>query len=719
MNKVLKNLKIYFLFLGMFFIFPFIVNAEYIGARSATSSEGDVFLGGNFIEVGISKSGSFGTSSAAPASFHSHALSLYSYKLGLIADGDGWDVGNPPTSGDFFLPGTPYEGYIFKYRMNGIDYRYAISERTNAEWNDPLVEPVVVDQSDISKGKLKALFTVVTKENVKLEMTIEFGVDDIYYSTLVKVTNLSSNTISNVSFTRDLDPDNDKDFNNTYDTYNKVVSNPDPNIEGSNTNFAMVVAVGPVTYNGFFFVSFDNRAKGYISNSAPSSVPTYATDELLQISDENKNGYTLNDVRIQLETKLNDLNLNQSDETVYYSSLDPNVISSISAILKAVSASVKNYTDTRIEVETREGYEYSIDNGEHWQDSGVFEDLEPGKEYVILSRIKATSSSEASEPEPTSITTKNSSPETPDILGLNVTEDSISVQKMDNYEYSIDGGNTWQETPDFNNLEPNTEYEIIARYIETDSTMYGTLTTPIKFKTLERNSSEFYDLNNVDVTFVYDNNSPTIILNKGLLYEHLKEDEDIKSAVENNDNVDIRFVVNAIDLDDDIQKNVDGKLKADENLGFVIDVAIKLYVNDVFNKDITESDENILFKINVPAELIKKGRRFYVLRFHINESGELEIDRLDDLDTDDNTISISSNKFSDYVVTYVDEVVNDKSEEELTTKNVESITSAVTPEKSSNVNNPNTFDNVHYYFILFTIGGILTIWLVLYKKKYY
>jgi hypothetical protein len=422
--------------LGLLFWVPLVVDAEgMIGARSATNAAGDVFLGGNYIEVGISKSGSFGTSAPALADFHSHALSTYDYALGLIADGDGWDVGNPPTSGDFFLPGTPYEGYIFSYVMNGNSYVYRISERTSATWvGNYFTEPAVVDESDIEHDKLKAVFSVVTKEKIKLELTIEFGVDDVYYSTLVNVINMSENEITDVIFTRDLDPDNDKDLNGTYETYNKVPCNPDTSVEGSDTNFAMVVAVGPVTYNGFFFVSFDNRAKGMIGNEAPSGIPTYADEAALEITSSNTNGYSLRDTRIQLQTKLKNLKSNESDETIFYSSLDPNVIQSISKILKAVAAKVKGLSDTRIEVEAQEGYEYSIDNGEHWQDSGVFEGLEPGKEYTVLSRIKSVGETPASEPEETSVTTKNSSKDTPDVFETIVTEDEVIIESNPNYE---------------------------------------------------------------------------------------------------------------------------------------------------------------------------------------------------------------------------------------------------------------------------------------------
>lgn len=68
---------------------------------------GDVFLRGRYIEVGIHNVGSFGTSATAPIDY------TYSGKqLGFIADmdKDGFAVGNPRFAGDYFVPGTPLEG---------------------------------------------------------------------------------------------------------------------------------------------------------------------------------------------------------------------------------------------------------------------------------------------------------------------------------------------------------------------------------------------------------------------------------------------------------------------------------------------------------------------------------------------------------------------------------------------------------------------------------
>ena len=53
-------------------------------------------------------------------------------------------------------------------------------------------------------------------------------------------------------------------------------------------------------------------------------------------------------------------------------------------------------TDTSITLEDIDGAEYSIDNGETWQDSPVFEELSPNTSYSFIARIKETENSYAS-----------------------------------------------------------------------------------------------------------------------------------------------------------------------------------------------------------------------------------------------------------------------------------------------------------------------------------
>ena len=81
---------------------------------------GEVFLRGNFVEVGIHEVGSYGTYNKAPSG------SAYAGRnLGFIADFDrnGWTVGSSKYpygkfAGDYFVPGSPVEGNYGVYQMN-------------------------------------------------------------------------------------------------------------------------------------------------------------------------------------------------------------------------------------------------------------------------------------------------------------------------------------------------------------------------------------------------------------------------------------------------------------------------------------------------------------------------------------------------------------------------------------------------------------------------
>ena len=652
---------------GLFFVLPLAALAEGMpGARSATNESGDVFLGGNYIEVGISKGGSFGTSAPAPESFHSHAIGKNDFQLGLIADGDGWDNGNDPTDGDFFLPGTPEERYILSYKIDGVTYNHYHADRNHGGWIGAIEKVTTVDASDVSKGELKAIVTGITKENVKMELIYSFNVDDKYYKTEVKITNLSDKTLTDVRFVRSFDPDQDVDIYGDYDTYNKVVCNPVSSKEGGEDNYSMVVARGINTLDGFFFVSFDNRARSsrgvsfepesaYLSGFWPEStpgLPTYSTTENLAINPPSDlNGYVLEDDAIAITTNLGELTPNNYAETNYYSSLDPDVINSIGNILKAVAAKVKGLSDTRIEVETQEGYEYSIDNGTTWQDSGVFEGLEPGKEYVILSRIKATDETPASEPEETKIVTKNSSKDSPQVFETIVTEDEVVINHIPGYEYSIDGGKNWQKSPTFTGLKPDTVYTIIARYEETFTDMPGNPTEPIVVRTPKRIETALDDATNVSIDITVKEDAPGVTIHKGLLYEAIMNDETIKEAVENGDNVNILFEVKSITIEneDKIKENYPSK-----TIAFSVDATLKLFVNDSFVKDINTSEKKIYFTLRIPKEYQKKNRTFTIVRKHINENDEVEYESFIDEDSSDETITISSDKFSEFIILYED-----------------------------------------------------------------
>lgn len=301
------------------------------GARHYIDSLGNVYLGGNYIEVGISGTGVFGTTAAPTPKADWHFVtgkeSGGAY-LGLIADGDGWDVGANPVAGDFFTPGNPEERWILSYRLNGIAKEYVVSDRNtynlSGKWTSV---PTVRDTSE--GDVLSATVTGVTLENVKITITYTFGVDDLSYKTLVSIENNSGSNLTDVRFVRSFDPDQDNWYKGIYTTYNKVICNPVANRDGGTDNFAMVVARGGITGAGVFFLSFDNRARAsaYDDTSyfAPTSAymtglwdtaavtsKTYADEASTAFSTTDTNGYMLVDNAIAITTNFGTISASNS-----------------------------------------------------------------------------------------------------------------------------------------------------------------------------------------------------------------------------------------------------------------------------------------------------------------------------------------------------------------------------------------------------------------------
>lgn len=131
----------------------------------------------------------------------------------------------------------------------------------------------------------------------------------------------------------------------------------------------------------------------------------------------------------------------------------------------ATAPVLSSVTSSSITVVGVAGQEYSIDNGTTWQDSNVFSNLNASVSYEIITRVKATETMMESETAgPLQVTTKPPAPDAPAAPTLaSKTATSITVNVVSGLEYSIDGGRNWQTAGLFNNLQPNTRYEIIAR----------------------------------------------------------------------------------------------------------------------------------------------------------------------------------------------------------------------------------------------------------------
>ncbi len=132
--------------------------------------------------------------------------------------------------------------------------------------------------------------------------------------------------------------------------------------------------------------------------------------------------------------------------------------------------------------------EYSSDEGTTWQDSPVFDGLSANTAYIFVKRIKETGDTYASEPSDTiHVTTdKNPAPDAPDAPEPeHRTSHSIELVAIENGEYSIDEGTTWQSSSIFTGLNPNTSYTFIQRINVDEDTEISGESQPTIIKTMK------------------------------------------------------------------------------------------------------------------------------------------------------------------------------------------------------------------------------------------
>lgn len=155
-------------------------------------------------------------------------------------------------------------------------------------------------------------------------------------------------------------------------------------------------------------------------------------------------------------------------------------------------------TDYSIVVKVVYGQEYSIDNGGNWKMaeqteggfSGLFEGLLPGTDYQVITRFAETEDTAASKPSvPLHVRTKNAPPQAPDAPAvLERLDRKITVQTVPGQEYAIklsaeENYGEWQAEGIFEGLNPETEYDIIARICETDTAMASSAGNPAQART--------------------------------------------------------------------------------------------------------------------------------------------------------------------------------------------------------------------------------------------
>lgn len=317
-KHVSSLLIVVILFAGVLVAF---VEAALPGAHSSTVS-GDVFLGGDYIELGISQYGSFGTDQNKPAGFYGTAARN---QIGMSSDLDGFNTGTDWRI-DYFMPGTQEERWAVGYKISGTATTAANARRNSTT---QISNNTVTDNS--SGDSLQATSIGSLNSNLQVTQVISFGKADKFFKNTVTLENISdSTTLDSVRYMRSFDPDNTVDKSGSYTTRNKVlythaagdgkaVVQADTSNNASDPVFVGTGGTAGGSRSPILFYSNDTRAKvSYHSALVPGTVYTSAVYDSTQA----KNASIDIDGAISIAVDVGSLGAGSTATFIYYTSLD-------------------------------------------------------------------------------------------------------------------------------------------------------------------------------------------------------------------------------------------------------------------------------------------------------------------------------------------------------------------------------------------------------------
>ena len=194
-------------------------------ARSVASG-GEVFLGGDFIELGLSSKGSFGTTGNAPAGFRGNDSRG---NLGMGADLDGFCAtasDNVDLPIDFFTPGTQEERWGVSFTISGTEYYGSFSELNSDDSSAGITATHTVTNESSGNNlsaKVVSVISLSGTQVLKVTATHSFAKSQAYFRTSVVFENLSASTLTDVRFHRSFDPDNAKFQGGQYTTRQTIL----------------------------------------------------------------------------------------------------------------------------------------------------------------------------------------------------------------------------------------------------------------------------------------------------------------------------------------------------------------------------------------------------------------------------------------------------------------------------------------------------------------
>lgn len=230
----------------------------------------EAFMQGKYTEVGVGVSGSFGTAYESPDGFHGNTFpsgylgSRLRFPLGFVVDPDkdGWELGDyPQYHGDFFLPGTPEEGWgisIGEDNYNNNSY---------SATGDIEVPGRIVSSSE---GDLLEVTWEGTIDGLAITQRTYFQSDATFFIVDVEIENTTTSITENIYYMRNVDADHEIEWDGGNHDAKENYVEIQPTEE--NCNKSLVSSVGSIYGMYLGIASLDSRARvltgGYSNRDA-------------------------------------------------------------------------------------------------------------------------------------------------------------------------------------------------------------------------------------------------------------------------------------------------------------------------------------------------------------------------------------------------------------------------------------------------------------------
>ncbi len=358
----------------------FLINLLLLGAglSSAQQVGNEVFLKGTYLEVGVSRCGSYGTKGQPPTSGNYHPTEL---GLGFVADQDqdGWTVGSPIYCGDYFLPGSPVEGWSLE--INGIPRPNA---NTNTSADICLQNSIIGNNTSYSSlGGVLSTTWEGSIDNIYISITTTFPDTALYFVGNVLLCNNSNEDISDLYFLRHVDPDNDAHWTGNYNTTNNIVSQP-----GTNSFDALVTARG----ESGCFIGLGSRSSNAKVSWGGFNVPR-PSDVYNGIAPFSQSGQETSDIGMSLAFKIASLPVGNCECFSYAYVLNANQLETALSATEAIRFQFdENDITNSLEAYACVGdtFDLSVSGGENWTWTDPLGNPYPGNEIKYLPTVPDT-----------------------------------------------------------------------------------------------------------------------------------------------------------------------------------------------------------------------------------------------------------------------------------------------------------------------------------------